>query len=59
MHMGHAVPDELGWCLDGTTGLPSRKKASDEYANELSRLGRKRMPITRRSYTGLPLSKRT
>jgi hypothetical protein len=38
---------------DGTRGLPSHQKASDEYAEELTRTGRKEMPVTRRFYVGL------
>jgi hypothetical protein len=38
----------------GTTGLSSRKAASDEYAAELKRTKRRHLPITKRAYLGLP-----
>ena len=37
---------------NGTRGLPSRKKASDEGESELNRSELKEMPITRRFYVG-------
>ena len=40
---------------NGTVGMPSRKRASHEYGSELTRTGRRLMPVTRRSYLGLPL----
>ena len=35
---------------DGTTDMPSLKKASNEYTGELSQSERKMMPITRQSF---------
>ena len=43
---------------DGTSGLPSRQRASAEYTSELERTGMRRMPVTRRFYMGMPPSKR-
>ena len=42
----------------GTTGRPSRKMASGEYAGELDRTGWKLMLIRRCAYMRLPPSKR-
>ena len=44
--------------LGGTTGIHSRKMASNECTGKLGRSGWKLMPIARRPYMGLPSSKR-
>ena len=43
---------------NGTHGVSSRQRASDEYAQALIRTKRRTMPVTRRFYMGLPPTKR-
>ena len=43
---------------NGTHGVSSRQRASDEYAQTLIRTKRRTMPVTRRFYMGLPPTKR-